>query len=399
MIGLHNWLFRSCTTLLVFVGFFLSFGRTAAQDEQPMKPAVLWENREDFKGNDLHNPLIAKDKVIVGTDLGQLRAYFCSNGQLAWKHEHGSRIYHTPCHDDQNAYFTSENGLTAVSLKDGKEVWSFNRKSSDGPVFASTKKGLVYFASSNGNLYAFEAKTGQLQWDSDYVKDAPADPPKFPSAQARFNAPARPAELASDGEMVFLSIFDQSRIIAVNAADGKRLWSFQAQGWIYGTPVSTEKHVFIGSQDRDFYCLDKKTGKEIWKYKTNWRIESGGAVDAKSVYFGSCDGYVYCLNQADGKLVWKFELDRGKTGFRSPVYSVPALRLGVLYIAAGEGQVYAIDQASGKLNWKLRPSEGSELVCSPAIDERRIFVTSRATGLGNGKGETGAPSLIAIGHK
>jgi hypothetical protein len=33
-------------------------------------------------------------------------------------------------------------------------------------------------------------------------------------------------------------VFDQCRIVAVNSTDGKRLWSFQAGGWVYGSAVA-----------------------------------------------------------------------------------------------------------------------------------------------------------------
>ena len=120
---------------------------------------------------------------------------------------------------------------------------------------------------------------------------------------------ARPSSLTSDGETLFLSVFDQCRIVAVKAADGKRLWSFQTGGWLFGSAVTTKSHVFVGSQDKVFYCLDKRTGRKVWSHQTKWRIESGGAVDDNYVYFGSCDGGLYCLKQSDGKLQWRFAAD------------------------------------------------------------------------------------------
>jgi outer membrane protein assembly factor BamB len=79
--------------------------------------------------------------------------------------------------------------------------------------------------------------------------------------------------------IVFLSVFDQCRVVAVDAANGRRLWSFQTGGWIFGFAVATDRHVLFGSQDGAFYCIDKRTGKQVWKHETQARIESGGAVD------------------------------------------------------------------------------------------------------------------------
>jgi outer membrane protein assembly factor BamB len=205
---------------------------------------------------------------------------------------------------------------------------------------------------------------------------------------------ARPTSLAIYGGTVFVSVFDQSRVVAFDAATGKRLWSFQAKGWVYGSAVATAKYVFVGSQDDHFYCLDRQTGKKVWSYKTNSRIESGGAVDERHVYFGSCDGNLYCLAQADGKERWKFAADRGEGGRRSAIYSVPVLRRDSVYFAAGEGHVYALDRNTGRLNGKVRPSAQSDMYCSLAADDIRLFGVTRCR-----VDKRGEPSLVAIGLK
>src|SRR2546428_763612 len=123
---------------------------------------------------------------------------------------------------------------------------------------------MVYVGGNDGNVYAVDAKTGKERWKSDFIADAPPDRPEYPGDKARIqNTLARPSALASDGESLFLSVFDQSRVVAINATTGKRLWSFQTGGWTGGTVVATSKHVFVGSQDGFFYCLDKKTGKQV----------------------------------------------------------------------------------------------------------------------------------------
>jgi RNA polymerase sigma factor (sigma-70 family) len=361
------------------------------QDGKPAAPFVKWAAKDEFVGNEAHNPLVVQDKVIVGTDRGDLRAYRSSDGKLLWTQDYGTRIFHRPCSDGIYVYFIALDGLTAASIMDGSKVWTYT--TSDGPTLVLAKHGLVYQAGDGGILHAVDTNTGKQVWTLDFVADAPPDPPNFPGEKARLQGRnARPSQLASDGETLFLSIFDQCRVLAVNARTGKRLWSFQARGWVFGSGVATEKHVFFGSQDKAFYCLDKETGNEIWKYMTKARIESGGAVDSRFVYFGSCDGGLYCLSQADGKEQWRFATD-GKDGRASAIYSVPILKGGAVHFAAGDGQAYAVDQETGKLRWKIRPSEGSEVYCSLATDGRLFFLTTRRSG------NNGEASLVAIGAK
>lgn len=367
---------------------------TARAENKAFKALVQWTLTKDFSSNDPHDPLAVQDKVIVGTDEGQLRAYRCKDGNSMWVHQHGARIFHRPCSDSQRIYFTSAKGLTAVKVEDGTDVWRFGLACCDGPSLVLAKQGTVFVGGNDGNLYALDAKTGKQVWASDFLADAPPDPPNFSGERARqTNTKARPSALASDGERLFLSVFDQCRIVAVKATDGKRLWSFQTGGWVYGSAVATENHVFFGSQDKFFYCLDKRTGRKVWSHQTKGRIESGGAVDDKYVYFGSCDGAVYCLNQSDGQARWQFATDQ-RDGRNSAIYSVPVLHQGGVYFAAGEGQAYAVNQHTGELKWKVRPSKGSELYCSPATDGALFFVVTRASGKFNGE-----PSLVAIGLK
>lgn len=363
--------------------------------QEPTVPYVAWSVKADLAGNDAHDPLVVKDKVIVGTDRGELRAYRCKDGKPAWVHKHGSRIFYAPASDGQRVYFSSGAGLTAVKVEDGEKVWSYDLAACDGPTLVPDKLGLVYVAGSDGQLYALDAKTGKQVWASDFVADAPPDRPDFPGARARLaNTRARPTALVSDGEALFLSVFDQSRVVAVSAKTGKRLWGFQTGGWVYGAAVATAKLVYFGSYDKAVYCLDKKTGKQAWKYETGRWISSGGVVDESSVYIASCDGNLYALGLADGKKRWQFAADLEPGGRPSAIYSVPVLRKDVLYFAAGEGQLYAVDRGTGQQKWKIRPAKDSELYCSPASDGALTFVTSRARSRG-----VGEPSLVAVGVK
>lgn len=369
-----------------------ALSRAAAQEQAESVPAVRWLITENFDKNDPHDPLVVDNRVIVGTDLGRVRAYECRDGSPVWVYRFGGRVYYRPSTDGKQVYFSSSMGVGAVQASDGVEVWNFPHEHCDGPTLALADKLLVYVAGSDGILYALNSNTGDVQWESEFVSDAPADPPGFSGEQARFdNTKARPTALASDGETIYLSVFDQCRIVAINASDGKRRWSFQSNGWVHGSAVATAQHVYFGSQDKHFYCLDKTTGEKVWSYETKSRVESGGAVDDDSVYFGSCDGHLYCLAQSSGEVRWKFAADRWKDR-STPIYSVPILAGKHAVFAAGEGQAYAVDRQTGQLAWKSRPAEDAELFCSPATDGERFFLVTRPTIEGKG-----APALLAIG--
>jgi outer membrane protein assembly factor BamB len=285
-------------------------------------------------------------------------------------------------------------GVVAVAVKDGGIHWSRPIMHGAGPCAMVKSKGLVAVGGNDGFVYGLGAKTGETRWKTNILADAPPDPPGFSGTQARVgDSLSRPTGVACDEETIYQSIFDQSRIVALDADTGALKWSYQAGGWVYGAPTVGAEYVLVGSQDKLLHCLEKGTGKCVWKFPTKGRIEAGGTLDDRSMFFGSCDGGYYRVNLADGKQLWKFETDPGPDG-RRPIYSVPIVTADALYFAAGEGQVYALDKETGKLRWKLRAAEDSELFCSPASDGERLFIVTRPVHRG-----TGFNALVAIGPR
>jgi outer membrane protein assembly factor BamB len=358
-------------------------------------PFVKWSVTAEPVTNEFHDPLVVGNLVVAGNDRGTLAAYRIKDGSRAWAHEDGKRIFHRPCADGERVYFTSDNGLTAVAADTGRKVWTFAVNGDGGPAVAVPGRGLVVVAGSDGRLHGVAAKTGESLWESDYATDAPKDPPGFDGNRARVQGkPARPSALTTDGDAVFLSVFDQCRVVAAEAKTGKRLWSFQTGGWVFGDATRFGDHVFVGSQDDKLYCLDRKTGAKVWEFATKGRIESGCVADDEAAYIPSCDGGLYAVDRATGKQRWRFQADAQANGKRTAIYSTPVLRGGYLTFAAGEGQVYAVDAKTGQLRWKIRAEAASELFCSPASDGANFFVTSRPT-----IEKTGASALVAIGLK
>jgi outer membrane protein assembly factor BamB len=355
-------------------------------------PAVVWRFRAEPKIG-LSDPLVTDGLVIVGDDLGVLRALRTKDGKEVWKHEDGKRIYDAPTCDAERIYFTTSEGVVAVSRKDGRIQWNQPIKLGAGRCLVV--KGMVLAGGNDGFVYAYDADTkGDVRWQTDVFTDAPPAPPGFPGERARGGfCLARPTGMASDGGMLCQNLFDQSRVVALEVSSGKLLWSYQAGGWMYGAPAVADNHVLVGSQDKFLHCLEKKTGKFVWKFKTASRIEASPVVEGSSVFFASCDGGFYRVSLAEGKQVWRFDTDADYTG-RKAIYSTPILTRDTIYFTAGEGKVYALNKETGKLRWKLRASEKSQTYSSPASDGQRLFVVTRPDW-----DKRGESSLVAIDLK
>ena len=50
-------------------------------------------------------------------------------------------------------------------------------------------------------------------------------------------------------------------------------------------------------------AVDADDGKSLWSYTAGGRVDTPPTVYGQLAVFGSADGWVYCLNAADGSLV------------------------------------------------------------------------------------------------
>jgi outer membrane protein assembly factor BamB len=378
----------ACSPFCVAVSAEIVPSKIADQMKYAM---VAWRLRESVG---LSGPLVMGDLVVFGNDHGLIRALRTNDGTEVWKHKHGERIYDGPVCDSEHVYFNSSRGVVALSRKDGEVQWSYAVAKGAGPCLPLESKGLVFAGGMDGLVYAFAAKTGEVKWKANVMDDAPPDPPGFSRERARGgDILARPTGLACDGETLYQSLFDQSRVVAIAADTGKTRWSYQTGGWIYGAPGISSEQILIASQDKFLHCLEKRTGKLLWKFGTARRNESAPVVEDQSVFFGSCDGGFYRVNLSDGKRIWKFETEPDYSGGRA-IYSTPILSGDIVYFTAMEGHVYALDKKTGGLKWRLLAAPTSQAEHGLASDGRRLFVVTRPDW-----DKRGECSLVAIALK
>lgn len=86
-------------------------------------------------------------------------------------------------------------------------------------------------------------------------------------------------------------------------------------GLIWGTPVSTHdsSHIFVGSSNRKFVCIDTKNRKIKWTYnlptaRADSLIDSAAAIspDETTVVVPGGDGALHALNTKSGSVLWQF---------------------------------------------------------------------------------------------
>jgi outer membrane protein assembly factor BamB len=155
-------------------------------------------------------------------------------------------------------------------------------------------------------------------------------------------------------------------------------WNFTTGGGVVSSPSVVYGRVYLGSQDKNVYCLDARSGRLIWKFKTGFRLKSSPAVVDGRIYIGPDDGYVYCLDAKNGSLIWK----RYAGGYIpahfdavSRLCSSPAVVGGRVYVGSLDTNVYCIDVNSERVTWTYET--GGYITSSPAVLDGAVYITSQ----------------------
>ena len=144
------------------------------------------------------------------------------------------------------------------------------------------------------------------------------------------------------------------------------IWNYTTGGYVY-SPVVVDDKVYVGSGDKNVYCLDALTGALVWNYTTGDLVLSSPAVVGGKVYVGSYDKNVYCLDASTGALTWNYT-----TG--SWVFSSPAVADGRVYVGSYDNRVYCLNALTGAHIWNY--TTGYYVTSSPAIVDDKVYVGS-----------------------
>lgn len=129
-------------------------------------------------------------------------------------------------------------------------------------------------------------------------------------------------------------------------------------------PVIAAGKLFVADIDAHAVCaLDASDGKLLWSYTTGARVDSPPTYYKGLLLFGSRDGWVYCLRASDGELAWRFRglPDRvicayGQLESAWPVCGSILIHDDVAYFAAGRNSfldggifLYGLDPKTGRV--------------------------------------------------
>jgi outer membrane protein assembly factor BamB len=186
-----------------------------------------------------------------------------------------------------------------------------------------------------------------------------------------------------------------SSVIALNATDGKKLWSVKlGKAGAPGMPafegpratptVEGDLLVAVG-QWGEVACLETAQGKELWRKnyaqdfggkRPQWGFSESPLIDGDKVVVtpGGMEGSVVALNKKTGAIIWRSK------GFTDPPHysSLIVAEIGGLrqYIQLTAESVVGVAAADGKLLWRAPRKGRTAVIPTPIYSGGYVYVSS-----------------------
>jgi outer membrane protein assembly factor BamB len=294
--------------------------------------------------------------------------------------------------------------LVAVALASGAIEWSVDAPTApglaagDGLVFVSAPAAIEARAAADGSV-RWRAPidgdvTGGLVWDQGWLlavtSRGTAIAIRARDGQTIWQQPAgAPASAAPTlgGDRAYL-VLDDGRVQARRLLTGDLVWERK----LGGRPAQLlplDDRLFVGSQDRFFYCLATKDGAVKWRWRAGGDVIGAPVVDETAVYFVALDNVLRALNRGNGHQRWRQLLATRPTG--GPL----RFERNVLLVAGIAAEMWAYRAKDGALAGEVgTPAElaAPPLVVSAGNPLRPMVIVVTMEGHIQGMG------LAPIGH-
>jgi outer membrane protein assembly factor BamB len=348
-------------------------------DEKIPSGQLIWKFKANY--DCYSSPVISQGIVYFNSSAGYLYAVDSNTGKIRWEFKRENYVGQSAAILNSVLYVSGlDSFLYAINAKTGIEEWRF--KAGDmimsSPAIYDKK---VYFGSYDGHLYVLDANTGQEVWKFKTLGNGqPID--SFPNPGKRdpndyVDLGAIVSDPAISKGVVYFSSYD-GHVYALDANTGTEKWKFITNGYPT-TPAISNETVYFGSHD-SFYALDNK-GQVKWEFSIEDSKKfyySPAAVANDVVYFASFvnhnesnleqydqySHYLYAATEETGQIIWKSEISSSAHWL--------TISNNFLYFYAGNS-IFAFSTDTGKEQWKFEHESGFGVTSEVTISDGKIY--------------------------
>jgi outer membrane protein assembly factor BamB len=387
-----SWIFRrgeSIRGVAVFTIFIFAFGTTLRLQaqagpigkESPETAAVSWL-QAGF--NAAHTGYNSKEKTLTASNVAGLTQ--------TWLFQTNAEINVPSLTSKGTVYADSSDGnLYAIDASTGQELWKFSGTNT-GDGLVGNEQGMAISGSTiyvncqidsgHGGVCALKASTGKLLWSwAIYNEGGPVN-------SAPYSAP-----VISNGVLVFGESDSAGErtgyIVGLNAKTGALLWEIGNCGGPNGAndcyqpsnyAATVSKGVvyygtFVGNNSYTGVCaVQLSTGASLWCANTG-DPGSPVTVSGNTVFVDTFNGTVFALNAKTGSQLWSVTgLDCGNN------YNRPAVVKQTVYVGGTYyGQQYALAAKTGKVMWTTNGSGGPTYASAPSVANGVVYAECNGT--------------------
>jgi outer membrane protein assembly factor BamB len=181
---------------------------------------------------------------------------------------------------------------------------------------------------------------------------------------------------AYDDGVLFAADYE-GRLVAVEAQNGRVIWSQETELPFSGGPGIFGGRVFIGSEAGEIHAFGRDDGTPLWTARVSSEVLAAPQEQDGIVVVRCIDGRVFGLDADDGRRLWIYDHAVPLLTLRGN--STPLIRAGVVFVGYDGGEVVALRLEDGALMWEqaVVASEGrSELERLADIDGQMVYVAS-----------------------
>ncbi len=250
--------------------------------------------------------------VFATTGRAEALAIDAQTGKITWRSPLDTPARSAPTIAENRLYVsTLDNRMLALSVPDGKRLWSYQASSVATSVLGEPAPaytdGLLVGGFGSGDLVTLRADTGTLAW-SDSLASA-----RGRNSLADLSA-IRGQPVIADNVVYAIGV--GGVMLALDLRSGRRLWEREASGQL--TPWVAGDWLFVLTEDQTLACISRADGRVRWlsqlpRYGNVERSRdpifwTGPLLGGKYLYCAGSTEKLIAVNPANGDVLGEQDL-------------------------------------------------------------------------------------------
>lgn len=223
------------------------------------------------------------------------------------------------------------NVVTAISMRDGKQLWRQQVGSAPYQAFAPRRVDNSIIVNTETQIYLLDAtKEGKMISRSN-LESAVITPPAMVGEVAVFGG--------ADG-MIF----------GFDTRVGYAKWRFKMPGQILVPALASGQQVYVAGIDGQYALFAGRTGEVLWRGRVFDKVSAAPAVHSSGIYVPSQDHSLYALNRATGEDRWIYR-------YTDDLVKSPVVLQNTVYQPLPTGELVALKVTDGSELWRLKTTD------------------------------------------